>query len=179
MKKISTLLTAALLTAAIGTSAPTAFAGGNTSIPSTTPNVTEIPTFKGIPSIKDLPDITETEIPNVKIIEDDGGISTFALILSTSATFPLGQGSLPFNYKAPNSGTETVRLYVKNNSAKTINYNLVAPSGTTWLSTSVPAGKSVTTEHVFGASQAGNWVMYFSNSDGSSISVDANVRDGL
>ncbi|WP_155590961.1 hypothetical protein [Lysinibacillus cavernae] len=113
MKKISTILTAALLTASIG-GASSALAANSTSIPSIS-----------------VTSSTVTEVPNVKFIDEDNNqnsivITPYAVILETSASFPTGQGSLNFSYKAPASGTEKVQVFVQNNSAKTINVKMVS-----------------------------------------------------
>lgn len=146
MKKISTLLTVALLTASIG-GAFSALAADSTSNQSTS--------------------VTSSTTP-------------FAVVHDQSAYFPTGQGTVNFDYKAPASGTEKVQVFVQNNSAKTINVKMVSPSGTAWISGfTIAPGKSLISEHYFGASQQGFWLVYFDTNDGSPISVDVRVKDGL
>lgn len=164
-KKSMYILTAALLTASLG-GVPSALAAEDTS-------------YSANPIVAS----SATEVPNVKVIQDgdepNSGIGIFSLILSTTANFPLGQGSLNFDWKAPSSGTEKVRIYIKNNSGKAINYRLVSPTNFTWVDYTIDPGKSATFEHIFSSQSAGQWTMYFDNSDGSAISVEVNVRDGL
>ena len=123
-------------------------------------------------------EISETMVKTEEYFKQLSEVDTVATSFDgekASATFG-GQGSLSFTYKAKSSGSEKVRVYVKNNGAKEINYKLISPSGTAWISSSIAPGKQMTTEHVFDAGQAGDWKMSFSNSDGSSISVDASFR---
>ncbi|MCS1382969.1 hypothetical protein NXZ75_12250 [Lysinibacillus sphaericus] len=168
MKKLSSILTAALLTASIGGASSALAADSKSTQPASVSSTT----------------ISDVEVPNVNFIEEGDEqnvvISPFSVILETTSYFPTGQGSLNYNYKWNGNGKETVRVYVKNNGSKTINFKMVAPSGTAWISgITIAPGKSTTSEHSFGISEHGSWSLEFSNSDGSPISVDTKVRDGL
>ncbi|WP_369354429.1 hypothetical protein [Lysinibacillus capsici] len=97
-------------------------------------------------------------------------------LLTTSSTFPTGQGSMSFNFKAPSNGTATIQIYVKNNSSQSIRFILTAPNGTVWIDGEIiKSGQSLTSTYELDASQAGQWFMKFDNNDGSSITVDINT----
>lgn len=97
-------------------------------------------------------------------------------LLTTSSTFPTGQGSMSFNFKAPSNGTATIQIYVKNNSSQSIRFILTAPNGTVWIDGEIiKSGQSLTSTYKLDASQAGQWFMKFDNNDGSSITVDINT----
>lgn len=147
-KKFGMFLSAALLTASIGTG--TALASSSTTPES---NVTVQATDTGI-------------------------IKPFSVILDTSYTYNNGQGTANFNWKYAGHD-ETVRVYVKNNSAKAINYKLLSPLGTNFVNTTLQPGEQSTTQHSFAGQQNGNWTLKFDNSYGSVINVDVAVRDGL
>lgn len=117
------------------------------------------------------------EIPNVKVIEHEGDIGIFSVLLDQTVSFN-GQGSADFTYKSDGED-ETVRVYVKNTSTKTVNYKLISPTGFVWVEWSLDGGEDVTTEHVFGPAQEGEWELEFDTDDGSRASVQIKVRDGL
>ncbi|WDU80868.1 hypothetical protein [Lysinibacillus sp. G01H] len=97
-------------------------------------------------------------------------------LLTTSSTFPTGQGSMSFNFKAPSNGTATIQIYVKNNSSQSIRFILTAPNGTVWIDGEIiKSGQSLTSTYELDASQSGQWFMKFDNNDGSSITVDINT----
>ncbi|KMN41504.1 hypothetical protein HXV90_08725 [Lysinibacillus sp. JK80] len=97
-------------------------------------------------------------------------------LLTTSSTFPTGQGSMSFNFKGPSNGTDTIQIYVKNNSSQSIRFILTAPNGTVWIDGEIiKSGQSFTSTYELDASQAGQWFMKFDNNDGSSITVDINT----
>ncbi|WP_313149954.1 hypothetical protein [Lysinibacillus capsici] len=97
-------------------------------------------------------------------------------LLTTPSTFPTGQGSMSFNFKAPSNGTATIQIYVKNNSSQSIRFILTAPNGTVWIDGEIiKSGQSLTSTYELDASQAGQWFMKFDNNDGSSITVDINT----
>ena len=156
MKKISTLLMATLLTVSYGCT-PLTF--------------TDTDSDTNTSSI-------DIKVPKVEIISEDKSPTT--LLYEAMLTMPNGQGNTGFPFKALGDGkTETIQTHVKNHSPKTINYKLIAPNGTVWSSESIEPGKTNTTQHVFGENEAGLWIMRFSNSDGSSITVETTVMDGI
>ncbi|ASR45425.1 hypothetical protein B4V02_01230 [Paenibacillus kribbensis] len=126
-------------------------------------------------------DNTVKEVPNMKIVDglyDPGEITLFSLLLNTTYNFSSGQGTGSFAYKA-GSSREKVRVHVSNNKNVAVNYRLTSPTGTDWVSLTVKPGSSVTTEHYFDKNQAGTWILNFDTNDGSPVSVNVSVRDGL
>lgn len=118
------------------------------------------------------------ETPNVKYVDGLGvKFGSRALLLSQTIDFN-GQGYGYFDYKS-NGSSETVRVYVKNTGTKAINYKLIAPSGTSWVSSSLQPGEYITTEHVFAEGQVGQWKIKLNTNDGSAGKADVAVRDGL
>lgn len=165
-RKIVSVLTAALLTGALGSSA--IFAQNETGVSAPTNPVVQA---------------TAKEVPNATIITDSTEpiVTPFGLILDgVPAVFPQGQGIVYFDFKALANGvTERVRVNVMNYGSKPLNYILIAPSGTSWMASTIAAGSQVTSEHIFGSGQAGGWKIKLDTNDGSAVNAVVNVRDGL
>ncbi|WP_258298203.1 hypothetical protein [Paenibacillus peoriae] len=168
MKKkiVSTVLSSALILTALP-----AFASSSTPIKENSSDI----------SSAYSQDNTVKEVPNMKIVDglyDPGEITLFSLLLNTTYNFSSGQGTGSFSYKAASS-SERVRVHVSNNKKVPVNYRLTSPSGTNWASLTVKPGSSITTEHYFGKGEAGTWILNFDTDDGSPVSVNVSVRDGL
>jgi hypothetical protein len=166
MKKIFIFLTAAVLMVSIWMISSILLAHNKNHAPS---SLTTIPV---------------TEVPSVKENSEDNQqenheTSNHPMLLATTSTMKMGQGSLGFNYKALSNKSETVRIFVKNLSEHKINYKLIAPSGTNWGLRTVEQGNSITTDHIFSEAEAGDWEISFNNQDGSEITVEVAVNDVL
>lgn len=164
-KIVSTILSTALICAAVPTFASSSLnESENSSVSNTTTQAS-----------------TDKEVTNMKIVNglyDPGEIVLHSVLLNTTYNFSSGQGTGSFQFKA-GSSREKVRVHVSNNKKVDVNYRLVSPTGNNWVDMPVRAGKSLTTEHWFDSQQAGTWILKFDTNDGSAVSVSVSVRDGL